>query len=246
MKKFQVGKRVVDPIHGAGIITEISMQRISGQMIECVVIDIVAGKKRVIVPVENMQDTELRPMATEKEIQDTLDELVSEPKELPKDWRRRIEKLKEKVHSGEPMQIAQAIRDILARAESKKMNPSEKRVLNEALTLLAGEISVVREVDCNWAKKMIKQLCSDSVHRIDEETVDEKEEKAKVEVEQSTGKKKTEEKKETAKPGTKYAAKKKATEKPKPKTPVKKKAATKPKKKAPGKKKATTKPKRKS
>jgi len=39
-----------------------------------------------------------------------------------------------------------------------------------------------------------------------------------LEVEQSTGKKKTEEKKETAKPGTKYAAKKKATTKPKRKS----------------------------
>ena len=257
MKNFQVGKKVVDSIHGAGIITEISMQRISGQMIECVVIEIVAGRKRVIVPVENMESAELRTMATKKEIEITLRELVNLPQELPKDWRRRIEKLKEKVHSGEPMQIAKAIRDISARSEIKKINPSEKRVLNEAITLLAGEISVVRNVNCDDAKKLIKQLCKENVHKIyEEKEIEDEADKKAVSSEKKTPKKKAVAEKVVKEPKKKSTASAKKTKKPKKKAVVEKavkkpkketvvaKAVKKPKKKAAAEK-AVKKPKKK-
>ncbi len=155
--KYAVMGKVVDPIHGAGVITEISMQNVSGQMRECVVIEIVVGRKRVLVPTENLEEAELRPVVTGEQLEDALEELSRDAEELPKDWRRRIEKLKERVHSGEPVQVARAIRDIIARAARSKMNPSEKRVLAEAVNVLAGEVALVREIKSDSAKDLIKR-----------------------------------------------------------------------------------------
>lgn len=162
MKYFIEGK-VVDPIHGAGVITEISYQKISGEMHECVVIEIVVGKKRVLVPTANLENAELRPVVTISELEDALNELSREPDELPKDWRRRIEKLKDRVHSGEPKEVAKAIRDIIARSILNKMNPSEKRVLNEAVNVLAGEVSLVKNIPSDSAKEIIKKLARKGV-----------------------------------------------------------------------------------
>ena len=155
--KYCVDGKVVDPIHGAGVITEISNQRISGEMHECVVIEIVVGKKRVLVPTENLDEAELRPVVSRSELEEALNELSCKPDELPKDWRRRIEKLKERVHSGEPKEVAKAIRDIIARSILNKMNPSEKRVLNEAVNVLAGEVALVKNISSESAKEIIKK-----------------------------------------------------------------------------------------
>jgi CarD family transcriptional regulator len=163
--KYTINGKVVDPIHGAGVITEISQQKISGEMCECVVIEIVVGKKRVLVPVENLEEAELRPVVSPEELEDALQELYREPDELPKDWRRRIEKLKDRVHSGEPKQVAKAIRDIIARSILNKMNPSEKRVLNEAINVFAGEVALVKNIRSDSAKEMIKRTARKGVQQ---------------------------------------------------------------------------------
>jgi RNA polymerase-interacting CarD/CdnL/TRCF family regulator len=80
-----------------------------------------------------------------------------ESEDLPKDWRRRIDVLKERVNSGDPVIIATAIRDVLGRSSISKMNPSEKRVLNEAITVFAGELSLVRGILIDAARKLISK-----------------------------------------------------------------------------------------
>ncbi len=166
--KYSINGKVVDPIHGAGVITEISDQMISGEICECVVIDIVVGKKRVMVPTESLDEAELRPVVSEEELDDALQELFREPDELPKDWRRRIEKLKDRVHSGEPREVAKAIRDIIARSILNKMNPSEKRVLNEAISVFAGEVALVRNIRSDSARDLIKQYAQEGVQQNNE------------------------------------------------------------------------------
>ena len=157
LMKYDINGKVVDPIHGAGVITEISDQMVSGEICECVVIEIVVGKKRVMVPTESLLEAELRPVVSSDELDDALSELFKEPDELPKDWRRRIEKLKDRVHSGEPREVAKAIRDIIARSVLNKMNPSEKRVLNEAINVFAGEVALVRNIRSDSARELIKR-----------------------------------------------------------------------------------------
>lgn len=163
--KYNINGKVVDPIHGAGVITEISDQMVSGEICECVVIEIVVGKKRVMVPTESLDDAELRPVVSAEELDDAIQELFREPDELPKDWRRRIEKLKDRVHSGKPVEVAKAIRDIIARSVLNKMNPSEKRVLNEAINVFAGEIALVRNIRSDSARDLIKRSAREGVQQ---------------------------------------------------------------------------------
>jgi RNA polymerase-interacting CarD/CdnL/TRCF family regulator len=123
------------------------------------------GNKRVLVPTESLDDAELRPIVSVEELEDALQELFREPDELPKDWRRRIEKLKDRVHSGEPKEVAKAIRDIIARSVLNKMNPSEKRVLNEAVNVFAGEVALVRDIRSDSAKELIRRSARKGVQQ---------------------------------------------------------------------------------
>lgn len=163
--KYTINGKVVDPIHGAGVITEITDQMVSGEKCKCVVIEIVVGNKRVLVPTDSLDEAELRPIVSREELEDALQELFREPDELPKDWRRRIEKLKDRVHSGEPKEVAKAIRDIIARSIMNKMNPSEKRVLNEAVSMFAGEVSLVRDIRSESAKELIRRSARNGVQQ---------------------------------------------------------------------------------
>jgi CarD family transcriptional regulator len=155
---FKVNDKVVHPMHGAGVITEIAEKNILGEPTECVVIRLMVGNAGILLPTDTVDDTELRHVISKKDMQKALDMLKAEPEELPKDWRRRIETLKERVHSGEPGEVARAIRDVKARSANSKMNPSEKRVLSEAMGVLAGEVALVKDIKVDSAKALIKRL----------------------------------------------------------------------------------------
>jgi len=210
--KYIVNGKVVDPIHGAGVITEITEQMVSGEMCECVVIEIVVGNKRVLVPTESLDEAEIRPIVSSEELEDALQELFREPDELPKDWRRRIEKLKDRVPSGEPKEVAKAIRDIIARSILNKMNPSEKRVLNEAINVFSGEVALVKDIRSDSAKELIRRSARKGV----QQNIESKREKQQ----KGTEVMKTSKTDETAKPD---AAKTKKTTKKTPKTDKSKK-----------------------
>lgn len=155
---FKVKDRVVHPMHGAGVITEIAKKNILGEETECVAIRLMVGNARILLPTATVDETELRHVVSKKDMQKALDMLKADPEELPKDWRRRIETLKERVHSGDPGEVARAIRDVKARSANSKMNPSEKRVLSEAMGVLAGEVALVKDIKVDSAKALIKRL----------------------------------------------------------------------------------------
>ncbi|MEA3267461.1 MAG: CarD family transcriptional regulator [Candidatus Fermentibacteria bacterium] len=153
--QYLINDKVVHPYHGAGVITSICMKDISGEMVECVVIELSGGRAGILLPSFAINESGLRRVSSKKDIDSAMKMLATEGEELPKDWRRRIDVLKERVNSGDPLIIATAIRDVLARSPISKMNPSEKRVLNEAVIVFAGELSLVRTVTLEEAKKLI-------------------------------------------------------------------------------------------
>jgi CarD family transcriptional regulator len=153
--QYLINDKVVHPYHGAGVITDITMKDISGEMVECVVIKLSGGRAGILLPACSVKESGLRRVSSKKDIDAAMKVLSTEGEELPKDWRRRIDVLKERVNSGDPLIIATAIRDVLARSSISKMNPSEKRVLNEAIIVFAGELSLVRVVTLDEAKKLI-------------------------------------------------------------------------------------------
>ncbi len=155
--RYEVNDRVVHPFHGAGVISEISMKDISGEMVECVVISLSGGRAGILLPLNAVGESGLRKVSSEKQIKDAMKVLSQPGEKLPKDWRRRIDVLKDRVNSGDPSVIASAIRDVLGRSSFAKMNPSEKRVLNEAVTVFAGELSLVMEITLESAKKLINR-----------------------------------------------------------------------------------------
>ena len=155
---FAVNDLVVHPIHGAGKIREIEATQISGESTECVVVDLVVGNAGVLLPVENLDSTGLRHVVDEKTLEEALSVLTQAAQPLPKDWRRRIETLRNLVHSGDPCLVARAVRDIQARSSENKMNPSEKRVLAEAIGVLAGEVALVRDICVEEACELIDEM----------------------------------------------------------------------------------------
>jgi CarD family transcriptional regulator len=160
--KLTVGSVVAYPPHGVGRIAAREKRVVLGQEEEVVVIEL-ANELSVTLPVSRATDL-LRPPATEadlKKVQKTLREEGVVSDEI---WSKRLAQAQEKLRSGDPLDLAEIVRDGVKREQGRtatgtpiKLSSSERALHLKARELLTGEIEVARGVDRAAAEAWIDQ-----------------------------------------------------------------------------------------
>ena len=160
--KLAVGTMVAYPPHGVGRISAREKKVVLGVEEEVVVIEL-GNELSVTLPVSRANEL-LRPPATEadlKKVQKTLreDGVVSD--EI---WSKRVQQAQEKLRSGDPLELAEIVRDgvrreqgLTANGSPTKLSTSERALHLKAKELLAGEIGVARGVDQAQAEAWIDE-----------------------------------------------------------------------------------------
>ena len=145
--KLTVGTVVAYPPHGVGRVASRQKKVVLGVEEEVVVIEL-GNELSVTLPLARATEL-LRPPATEadlKRVQKTLreDGVVSD--EI---WSKRVQQAQEKLRSGDPLELAEIVRDgvrreqgLTANGSPTKLSTSERALHLKAKELLAGEIGV--------------------------------------------------------------------------------------------------------
>jgi CarD family transcriptional regulator, regulator of rRNA transcription len=150
--ELKVGTVVAYPPHGVGRIATREKRVVLGVEEEVVVVEL-GNELSVTLPLSRANE-QLRPPASEadlKKVQKALreDGVVSE--EI---WSKRVQHAQEKLRSGDPLELAEIVRDGVRREQGKtangtptKLSTSERALHLKARELLSGEIGVTRGLD---------------------------------------------------------------------------------------------------
>jgi CarD family transcriptional regulator len=160
--KLTVGTVVAYPPHGVGRIAARERRIVLGVEEDVVVIEL-GNELSVSLPLSRALE-QLRPPVTEaglRRVRQTLreDGVVSE--EI---WSKRVQHAHEKLRSGDPLELAEIVRDgvkrergLTANGSPTKLSTSERALHLKAKELLAGEIGVARGVDQAQAEAWIDE-----------------------------------------------------------------------------------------
>jgi CarD family transcriptional regulator len=150
--ELKVGTIVAYPPHGIGKIASREKKVVLGVEEEVVVIEL-GNDLSVTLPVSRATEL-LRPPATEadlKKVQKTLREQGVVSDEI---WSKRLAQAQEKLRSGDPLDLAEIVRDGVKREQGRtangtpiKLSTSERALHLKARDLLSGEIGIARGVD---------------------------------------------------------------------------------------------------
>ncbi len=90
--------------------------------------------------------------------------LRADPQVLPTDHEKRYELLKDRLRGGDVLQIAAALRDMAWREEQeRRLTKQGKRLYDEGIMLLAGEVAIVQGSDLSTAEAQILETLRESV-----------------------------------------------------------------------------------
>lgn len=140
---YSIGDKVSYPMHGAGLVQAIEERQILGETRSYYIINIEHGSMTVMVPVLGCEKVGLRPIVTKSDIDQVIDVLGEESSDMDDNWNRRNRDNIERLKTGDLNEVAGVIRDLARIDRVKKLSTGEKKMLSNAKTILASEMSMV-------------------------------------------------------------------------------------------------------
>lgn len=143
---FSVGDFVVHPSHGLGRVAAIEEKSFGGTKSVVYVLNIVGSELKVMVPMTTASMVGLRPVMSPEEA-DGIFEVLSSPGTAvaSQTWNRRFRAYTEMLGSGQPIEIAKVLRDMHRLKFDKELSFGERRLLDQALSLLVEEMALAQE-----------------------------------------------------------------------------------------------------
>ena len=109
---FETGDYVVYPTHGVGRVVGIEKQDISGISLELIAVKFEKDRMTLRVPVEKAANSGLRKLSSRKMMDSALTTLKGRSRVKRTMWSRRAQEYEAKINSGDPVSIAEVVRDL--------------------------------------------------------------------------------------------------------------------------------------
>jgi CarD family transcriptional regulator len=159
---FRKGDTVVHPEHGAAVVEEVREKEFLGEKRKYLVLRIVYGDLTVLVPTDATEQVGLRPCVSKNEVKKVLKVLTEDETSVAANWSRRFKNNLEKLHSGDPYEVAEVLRNLAIRDREKGLSAGEKRMIVKARQILISELSFATGKGEEDAEAMIDGVLDDA------------------------------------------------------------------------------------
>ena len=142
---FEVGKMVVYPAHGVGLIESLETKEISGDKHQFYIMRMLGNDMTIMIPANNIQNIGLRPIITKTEL-DKVYEIFQHPELFSQEqtWKRRYREYTDKLKTGSIYDLAEVLRDLFLLKHKKGLSFGERKLFDQAKELIVKEISLLK------------------------------------------------------------------------------------------------------
>ncbi|HHW01886.1 MAG TPA: CarD family transcriptional regulator [Thermoanaerobacterales bacterium] len=153
---FNIGDKIVYPMHGAGVIEAIEEREILGERQKYYVMRMPMGDMKVMIPINNIKEIGVRQVVGDEEIQEVFNILRGEKSKMSSNWNRRYRANMEKIKSGNIFQVAEVVRNLALREKEKGLSTGERKMLENAKHILISEIVLSKCIGEEEALQLIE------------------------------------------------------------------------------------------
>lgn len=159
---FNVGDKVVHPLHGAGTIEEIKEMEIVGKKRKYFVMRFAIGNMVTNIPVENCENIGIRSIIDKQEAKKVLQSFRDADVEDDANWNKRQRDNLVKVRSGDIYQVSAVLKELMYREKIKGLSTSERKTLCSAKQIVVSELVLSEVADISD----IESIMNDTVEAL--------------------------------------------------------------------------------
>ena len=155
---FKNGQYVVYPTQGVGKLLRVEEQTIGDQKMKLMVIDFERNHMTLRVPLERAEISGLRPLTSVRKMDEAIQSAKGKAGAKRMIWARRAAQYEENINSGDPMKLAEVVRDLQRRSATDTMTFSARQLYLRALERMAQEFAVLHKMDLDTASDKIEDI----------------------------------------------------------------------------------------
>jgi CarD family transcriptional regulator len=157
---FIVGDLVVYPAQGVGKVESIDQKAIGDGSCAFYIVRILNNDITLMVPVSNASNVGLRaltPLDHAKSILDAFADHSPFPGYTGQNWNRRYREYTERLKSSKLTDVANVLHELLLIGRGKELSFGERRLLEQAMSLVSGELAIVLNNSEQTVRETIQQ-----------------------------------------------------------------------------------------
>jgi len=155
---YKAGDVVVYPAHGVGKVDGVEVHTIGGNEVKLFKISFDHERMTLRVPVARATGSGLRQLSSKETMKSVFETMKGRPRVRRVMWSRRAQEYEQKINSGDPVAIAEVLRDLRRNAESGDQSYSERQIFQNALERLAREVAAIDKIDQEKAVEKLHNL----------------------------------------------------------------------------------------
>jgi len=155
---YQIGDKIVHPMHGAGVIESIVEEKISGRQILFYVFKMPISGLTLKIPTENSEAIGIRRVSTREAIEQVISQIPEMSVDMTANWNHRYRENMERLKSGSLIQVAGVIKALMHRDSERGLSNGERKMLHSAKQILISEIVLAEGVAYPEAEKRLNTV----------------------------------------------------------------------------------------
>ena len=137
---FQVGDKIVHPMHGAGIVDSIVQKKVNGVVREYYTLKLPVGGMLVMIPTANSDEIGVRPVCARDKADQVLAAMSEIEVDMTQNWNRRYRENMMRLKSGDLLEVARVVKGLMLRDGERGLSTGERKMLHSAKQILISEI----------------------------------------------------------------------------------------------------------
>ncbi|NTV89792.1 MAG: CarD family transcriptional regulator [Clostridiales bacterium] len=144
---FNIGDKIVYPMHGAGVIESIEEKEILGQKQCYYIMKMPVGDMKLMIPIQSVDGIGVREVIDSATVTQVFQILRDQGANENSNWNKRYRENMIKIKTGDIFEVADVVRSLMIREKEKGLSTGERKMLNSARQILISEIVLAQDID---------------------------------------------------------------------------------------------------
>ena len=137
---YQVGDKIVHPMHGAGIIDAIVRKKMNGVSRDYYNLKLPSGNMMVLIPTDHTEQIGVRPVVDSQRADELICSMQNIEVDITQNWNHRYRENMIRLKSGDLVEVARVVKSLMIRETARGLSTGERKMLHNAKTILISEL----------------------------------------------------------------------------------------------------------
>ena len=152
---FNVGDKIVYPMHGAGVIDSIEEKDILGEKQSYYILKM-PGEVKVMIPTAKAETVGVRNIIDKSSADKVIGILEKDETEMDKNWNKRYRDNMDKMKRGDIYEVSDVVRNLSFIQKEKGLSTGEKKMLNNAKQILVSELVLAEHATQEEVEQLVE------------------------------------------------------------------------------------------